>query len=465
MNETDNTDAENKVIVPGRRRSQVVLNAANIVNNADTQIFPILTNSIQATTSVPLTTLGWIVSARSFLQTTCTPLWGYWSDRHSRVKILSIGCFIWGICTILVGASVSIIDMFVFRVITGFGLSAIVPTLSSMIGDYFPPRERGKAFGIIGLTGALGTFVGIIFAVVLVNELGDIYWRFCFYFFGIVSIAIGLANLLVAKEPKRGLMDTGEMIAGAPVRYQMRARDFKKIVTNRTFMLIVAQGIAGTMPWNAIPFLLPWLQDVGFDLITAGAAFILVGLAAAVGTLLGGWLGDKAAKWSPNRGRILVAQISVGSGLPLILIIFFVIPMNTSSLFLYVVFFSITVLLISWPSYSTNNPIFTELFEPEIRASVFSVDSMFEGSLAAFGPLIVTYVATAFGYQNPQQGQVFTAAQKFANATPLAMGLFISCFIPWIICLIIYTFVYFTYPKDMERIRNKLASHADHQEA
>ncbi|HME51664.1 MAG TPA: MFS transporter [Candidatus Lokiarchaeia archaeon] len=459
------SDAKNKVIVPGRRRSQLAINAANIMNGSDTQIFPVLTNPIQQTTGIPLITLGWIVSVRSFLQTTCTPIWGYWSDHHSRVKILSFGCFVWGICTILVGASVSIIDMFVFRIITGFGLAAIVPTVSSMIGDYFAPRERGKAYGIIGLTAGLGSFFGAIFGIVITgNDITTyIYWRFCFYVLGILSIVIGLVNLLVAKEPARGLMDTGEMISGAPAGYQMRVKDFKTILKNRTFMLIVAQGILGSIPWTGIPFLLPWLQDIGFDFYSAGAAFFCIGIAGAVGAVLGGWVGDKCAKWSPNRGRIMAAQLSIGSGLPIITIIFFVIPMNTGSLILYAVFFSLLMMFATWGSYSTNNPIFSELFEPEIRASVFSVDSMFEGGLAAFGPLIVTYVATGFGYLNPQPDQILTAAQMLANAAPLAMGLWVSCFFPWLFGLIIFTLVYFTYPKDMERIRKKLAERAKNQ--
>jgi len=383
-------------------------------------------------------------------------MWGYWSDHHSRVKVLSFGCFVWGICTIIVGASVSIISIFLFRVITGFGLSAIVPTVSSMIGDYFAPRERGKAYGLVGMMSGLGSFGGAMFGFIVTEIYGNIYWRFCFYVLGIISIVIGFVNLVVAKEPARGLMDTGEIIPGAPVGYQMRVKYFKKIFTNRTFMLIITQGILGSIPWTGTAFFLPWLEDIGFTVVNAGLTFVLIGICGAFGAVLGGMVGDKMAKWSPKRGRILAAQISIGSGLPIITILFLVIPMNTNSIFLYAVFFCLLMLFATWGSYSTNNPIFTELFEPEIRASVFSVDSMFEGSLAAFGPLIVTYVATAFGYNNSLAG-------TFADAHPLAMGLWVSCFFPWLACLILFTLVYFTYPKDMERIRKILAMRAENQ--
>lgn len=53
-------------------------------------------------------------------------------------------------------------------------------------------------------------------------------------------------------------------------------------------------------------------------------ASMLVGIflgCTALGGLLGGWLGDRAAQVSPKYGRIAVCQFSVFAGVPLSLIL------------------------------------------------------------------------------------------------------------------------------------------------
>lgn len=43
---------------------------------------------------------------------------------------------------------------------------------------------------------------------------------------------------------------------------------------------------------------------------------------SAIGGLAGGWLGDKAARWSSTHGRIIVCQLSVGFGVPFSFLVF-----------------------------------------------------------------------------------------------------------------------------------------------
>ena len=200
---------------------------------------------------------------------------------------------------------------------------------------------------------------------------------------------------------------------------------------------------------------------MGFDPLTAALIFSVIAVGAAIGNLFGGWIGDKAAKWSPRRGRILIAQISVFAGIPLTMIIFLIIPMTTNSMLIYILIGAITGFLITWTAGGTNNPIFSEIFQPEIRSSVFSVDRLFEGAFGALGTVFVSLVATAIGYHNPPIGaDLATLPYRVTNMTALAWGMFITALIPWIICLIVYSFIYFTYPKDYEKMRVFLENRA-----
>jgi MFS family permease len=460
----DEAKEETKVASAGQ--TSVIINAANIIDNADSQLFPTLANQIQSSLGLKEAPFTAIVTARSLLQAVSTPIWGWWNDKHSRKKVLAFGVAFWGLFTLLTAFAVNYISLFCFRAITGIGLAVIIPTTSSLVADYYPAVKRGKMFGWLGLTGLFGIVFGTLFATIMVESnaliLGMEAWRFVFVVWAIISFVIALLVWFFAKDPPRGQWDG---VKGAS-RGTMKLGDFKTILTTRTFWLIVAQGVAGSIPWQGILLMVSWLEFIGFSSTISGLIFALLAVGDALGTLFGGWISDRAAKWNPNKGRIIMAQISVACGLPLTWFIFFIIPRVTSSMMLYIVFGSITGLLISWCG-PCNNVIFSEIFEPEIRGSVYSVDRVFEGSLASFGTLFVGLLAQyVFGYQQIPQGSYeinsLPAALRAANASALAQGMFWVCFIPWILCLVLYTFVYFTYPKDKQRVKELLEARAGH---
>jgi sugar phosphate permease len=64
----------------------------------------------------------------------------------------------------------------------------------------------------------------------------------------------------------------------------------------------------------------------GFSHAGAALTCSLFNIGCACGTLLGGFLNDYAARRAPSHGRVAVAQLSVGAGVPIFLLIFFVIP-------------------------------------------------------------------------------------------------------------------------------------------
>jgi MFS family permease len=449
--------------IPGRTRTQVVINLANVIDNSDGQILSALYEQIGLSLSLNAFQLGLLEGVRSFLQSVTTPIWGWWSDKHSRRLALSMGCFLWGVFTLLTAFSVGFVDMMVWRAMTGVGLAVIVPTAQSLIADYFPPEKRGTAFGWLGLTGVIGAVVGTIYATALVASGQPIFgiegWRFVFITMAGISIFIGLLVVALAKDPVRGKSEhqlTDVITQEKASRYTVKRSDFKKILKNRTFDLILLQGVAGSIPWNGIFFMVLWWEYMGFNPLTSGLMFSLVAIGAALGNLMGGWIGDRAAKWRPNSGRIIISQISVFSGIPLTYVIFVLIPPATSSMMLYIVLGAVTGLLISWCG-AQNYTIFSEVFEPEIRSTVYSVDRVFEGSVAALGTVIVGFIAGLLGYVTPTVAiSALPNAVRVTNMTALGQGMFIAAVIPWTLCLIFYTFVYKTYPADKERTRRVL---------
>ena len=449
--------------IPGRTRTQIAVNVANIIDNSDGQILPALYEQIGYSLRLNAFELGTITGVRSLLQSVTTPIWGWWSDKHSRKAVLASGCFVWGFCTLLTSFAVSYLDIMIWRAITGIGLAVIVPTSQSLLADYFPPEKRGTAFGWLGLTGVMGAIVGTIYATALVASGEPIFgmeaWRFVFVTMALISILVGMLVFLFSKDPIRGKSEhelTKVITWEKAKKYQVKLSDYKRILKNKTFDLILLQGVAGSIPWNGIFFMVLWWEFMGFDSLTAGLMFSLVAVGAAVGNLMGGWIGDIAARWRPRSGRIIVAQVSVLIGIPLTYVVFIMIPPTVGSMLPYIILGGITGLLISW-SGPQNYAIFSEIFEPEIRSTVFSVDRVFEGSAAALGTVVVGLIAGFLGYVTPTVPiNALPNVVRVTDMTALAQGMFLVALTTWILCLLFYTFVYKTYPGDVEKLRKVL---------
>jgi MFS family permease len=192
-------------------------------------------------------------------------------------------------------------------------------------------------------------------------------------------------------------------------------------------------------------FLVQWWENIGFDPLTAGIMFVIVALGSAFGNFFGGWISDRAARWRPKSGRIIAAQISVFSGIPLFAVFLLLIPMSVDSMLVYIIFGFLTGFLISWCG-PINSSIFSDIFEPEIRASVFSVDRVFEGSVGALGTFFVGVIADI----------TLGGSSGMTVASALGLAMFVMAAIPWTLCLIFYTMVYRNYPKDFAACRESL---------
>jgi hypothetical protein len=79
-------------------------------------------------------------------------------------------------------------------------------------------------------------------------------------------------------------------------------------------MLSGFQGIVGNIPMTALGFATLYLQLLGISDFWASMMVSLGMGAHACGGLIGGWLGDVAARHYPNHGRIAVCQLSVVLG-------------------------------------------------------------------------------------------------------------------------------------------------------
>ena len=81
---------------------------------------------------------------------------GWLADRGNRVRIISIGIFLWSMATAACGLANSFLQMFIARVSVGIGEAALSPSAYSLVTDYFKPAKLSRAFSVYNT----GLFIG-----------------------------------------------------------------------------------------------------------------------------------------------------------------------------------------------------------------------------------------------------------------------------------------------------------------
>ena len=319
-----------------------------------------------------------------------------------------------------------------------------MPATFSLLGDHYSQERRGRALGVIGMVGLFGTVLGVLALGFVANaEL----WRWGFVGLGIASMLSGLVIWLFVEEPPRGAAEpelAGLVTHENENQYRIRWQDMFATLKIPTIWAAILQGVSGSMPWVVMGiYFINWMvknlgYSNGIDFAnmqgSAPLIFAAIVVGAAISNYLGGVIGDAAERVSPRYGRTVIGQFSVFSGVPLMYIL---LTRATEWSFLQLFGWAfMTALLIGWPGRGSKEPMMQAVVPPEIRSSAYSVVSLVEGGLSAFSGLIAGALADRLG---------------------LTTALLWTIPFPWLICGLLFTLFYFTYPRDAARVRQMMA--------
>jgi MFS family permease len=140
---------------------------------------------------------------------------GYLADRWNRTRSIGHTVVGWSGLTAAGAASVGFPMLVAMRSSLGFGQAITEPSAASLIGDYYPPDKRGRAFSIQQVMLLAGTGLGVGIGGVLGATLG---WR-------AALVIVALPGLLVAmlvyrmREPKRGTADAIHALGSGDIEH------------------------------------------------------------------------------------------------------------------------------------------------------------------------------------------------------------------------------------------------------
>ena len=134
--------------------------------------------------------LSWVTTAYLLTSTIMIPVSGKFSDIFGRKRIFLIGIIVFLAGSFLSGASQTIGFLILCRAFQGIGAGVISAIAFTLIGDLFPPSERGKWQGLFGGVFALASVIGPILGGWLTDNAS---WRWNFY----INMPVGILALIV----------------------------------------------------------------------------------------------------------------------------------------------------------------------------------------------------------------------------------------------------------------------------
>lgn len=286
-----------------RKYALGILLVGYIVNFVDRTILSILLEPIKLELTLTDTQLGFLggLAFAVFYTFLGIPI-AMLADRKSRVKILAVAMVVWSLMTALCGRATDFLSLLLARIGVGAGEAGASPPSHSLISDYFPVEARATALSIYALGIPIGGMIGNFIGGWGAEAIG---WRYTFYLVGLPGVLVALVIWFTLREPPRGMSDgividnskpagkTADPGPAAPGASEVIAllwskRSFRHLSFAAALHAFVSYG-AGT--WNA-PF---FIRIHEMPITEVGSWLALVSGIGAIGTFMGGYLGDKLA--------------------------------------------------------------------------------------------------------------------------------------------------------------------------
>lgn len=160
----------------------------------------------------------------------------------------------------------------------GGALASILPLSQMMLADHVPSSMHGSAFGLMGLLEKAAATIATS-AVVWYED-----WRIPYDYVGFLSILMALAARRYLAIKKNQSYEEDQNLSFTAI--------LRRISKMPTFVYLVAQGLFGAIPWDAMSFVLLLLEWKDFTKEQIISFQFIGGIFSTVGTLLGGVLGD-----------------------------------------------------------------------------------------------------------------------------------------------------------------------------
>jgi ACS family hexuronate transporter-like MFS transporter len=259
------------------------VSAAIAISYLDRQTLPVAVNAIGKDIPLSNQQFSTLQSAFLFAYAFMYAGGGKLTDALGTRRGFTLIMVFWSVACASHALALSFAMLAVSRFLLGIGEGGGFPAATRAVAEWFPPRERASAMGVINAGTAVGAVIAPPLIAIIVSFLN---WRWIF----VISGALGLLWTAwwrfsyFSPEQGSGVNDSN----GAESAAQLRWIDLLRI---REVWGMVAAKFLSDAAWYFYLFWLPkYLYDArGFDIKAVGAFAWIPYAAAGIGCLVGGW--------------------------------------------------------------------------------------------------------------------------------------------------------------------------------
>lgn len=132
----------------------------------------------------------WVTTAYVIASAVTIPITGKLIDMYGRKRFYIGGLVVFVLASFLCGLSSTMTQIIVFRGVQGIGAGIMMANAFTVVGDLFPPAERGKYQGFTSGTFGLASIIGPTLGGYITDTLS---WHWVFF----VNIPLGLVLILL----------------------------------------------------------------------------------------------------------------------------------------------------------------------------------------------------------------------------------------------------------------------------
>jgi MFS family permease len=376
------------ISLPYRRYALGLLLAVNILNYIDRQVLFAVFPLIKIDLRLSDTALGFLGSAFMLSYMLLAPLFGWLGDHWSRTKLASGGLVVWSLATALAGFAPGYRTLLAARATVGVGEASFGTVSPGLIADYFSKQRRGRVLAWFYVAIPVGSALGYLLGGVLGQRYG---WHAAFLLVGVPGLLLSIPIALLRTPPRGGataLPQTpkGKISAGYAALFKNRS-----FVYNTLAMAAMTFAIGGLAQWIPSFLYRAHSLDVAKGNTLFGATTVLAGI---LGTLAGGWLGDRWQKQS-GKGYLLISGWGFLIGTP-----FAVWAILASGLTgcLSAIFIAEFFLFLNT---GPLNTVLINVTNPAVRAMAFAVNIFFIHALGdAVSPSFLGWLSDQWGLRS-----------------------------------------------------------------
>lgn len=174
-----------------------VLLVAGFMNLIDVTIVNVALPSMQAALGASDSQIEWVVAAYILAFALGLLPFGRSGDILGRRRMFIAGIAVFTFGSALCGLAPGMGTLIAARVLQGLGGAMMTPQTLAITPALFPPRERGLAFSLFGLTAGLASVTGPVLGGLLIHaDIIGLGWRPIF----LVNIPVGIAAILAARR-------------------------------------------------------------------------------------------------------------------------------------------------------------------------------------------------------------------------------------------------------------------------